>query len=67
MFHVMIGSQFIYATYAPSTDMTFIMKDTYIGTELDSTECMGWHHGEPDLKITEQFIGKLKAEYRRED
>ena len=53
-----------YTTYAQETDMTFIMQDTVdVDNEVRSTECIGWYHGEPDDGDTEQFKGKLKAEY----
>lgn len=55
--------QEIYTTYAPTTDMTFIMCDTFDGEELVSTECVGWYHGAPFDKATNEFRGKLKAEY----
>lgn len=53
----------IYTAYAPNTDMTFIMQDTYEGDEIKATECIGWYHGEPDDKSTKTFIGKLKATF----
>lgn len=59
----------IYTTYAPDTDITFIMKDIIdvFGIEgLDgfvSTECVGWYYGTEDAEATEAAIGKLKAEF----
>ena len=57
----------IYAVYANTWDMTFIMRDINDGEELKSTECVGWYYGEPNEEATEKFIGKLKAEYSEED
>ena len=52
----------IYAVYAESGDMTFIMKDTYDRHgEAITTEVVGWHYGDPDRKITPEYIGKLAA------
>ena len=53
----------IYTTYAPNTDITFIMCDTFEGTEIKSTEVVGWYYGEPDNDSTNAFVGKLKAEF----
>lgn len=54
----------LYTTYAPDTDITFIMRDEYSHSEnLISTECLGWYHGEADDELTQNYIGKLKAEY----
>lgn len=60
---IMLGSGFTYTTYAPEADMTFIMRDVYDGDRLSSTECIGWHYGEPEKDITARYIGKIKAEY----
>lgn len=59
--------QTIYTVYADMWDMTFIMLDINDGEELKSTECVGWYYGEPNDKSTEDFIGKLKAEYCEEE
>jgi len=53
----------IYTAYAQNNDMTFIMKDTYEGDEVKSTECIGWYYGSPCERDTNTFIGKLKAEF----
>lgn len=59
----------IYTTYAPDTDITFIMKDTYeytrdkTNTFLASTEVIGFYFGEPDESNTAEYTGKLKAEF----
>lgn len=52
----------IYTVYSAEGDMTFIMKDTYKGEDVVSTECVGWHFGEAH-EGSEEFIGKLKAKY----
>lgn len=57
----------IYGTYAPDTDITFILKDTFNEEEMCvSTEVVGFVYGnEVDneaLLIRE--AGKLKAEYQ---
>ena len=52
----------IYTTYAPDTDITFIMMDTIQnGCEYISTECLGWYFGEEDEEMTKMYAGKLKA------
>jgi len=53
----------IYTTYAPETDMTFIMKDIAEENILVSTECIGWYHGQPEEALTTVYAGSLKAEY----
>ena len=53
----------IYTTYAPDTDITFIMCDTYDGEDINSTEVVGFYYGGPDEKLTEMYIGKVKATY----
>lgn len=37
----------LYGCYCPSYDMTFVIKATYIGSDLHTEECVGWYHGEP--------------------
>lgn len=53
----------IITTYAPDTDITFILRETYEGEEFVSTEVVGFYYGEPNDYSTSEFIGKLKAEY----
>lgn len=55
----------IFTTYAPNTDMTFILRETYSDKEKEwvSTEVVGFYYGEPDDNSTQRFIGKLKASY----
>lgn len=55
----------IYTAYSPECDMTFIMKDVgHQLQELISTEVVGWYYGQPNEVDTQNFIGRLKAEYR---
>ncbi len=42
----------IETTYAPDTDITFIMEATYNGGELVKYECVGWYSGEPNEEDT---------------
>lgn len=35
----------IYTTYAPDTDITFIMVDEWYYDEVMSTECVGFYFG----------------------
>lgn len=53
----------IVETYAPDTDMTFIMVEKYVHEKIESTECVGWYFGEPDEELTKQYFGKLKAKF----
>jgi hypothetical protein len=53
----------IYTVFSPEGDMTFIMRDTFEGEDLKATEVVGWYFGGPTESATEQFIGKLKAEF----
>ena len=50
-----------YATYAPDTDITFIMCETFGDENIMSMEVVGWYFGEPDEELTGAYIGKLKA------
>jgi hypothetical protein len=39
----------LYTTYAQDTDITFILKDTYNGSNtLIKTEVVGFYYGEPN-------------------
>lgn len=52
----------IYTTYAPDSDMTFILEDVLDEDgELISTEVIGFYFGEELDSYTEAFIGELKA------
>ena len=54
----------IYTTYAPETDMTFIMKDTFNTTgDILETQVVGWYYGEPNEEDTRGFYGWLAARY----
>lgn len=53
----------IYTTFAPDTDITFIMEDIYVNDECISTEIKGFYYGAADEQATTKFYGKLKAEY----
>lgn len=53
----------IYTTYAPETDMTFILCDTIEDGDVKSIECIGWYFGTPDDANTAMFMGSLKAEF----
>ena len=53
----------IYTVYAERDDITFIMKDEYIGDEkLVRTSVVGWHYGEP-CNASRDYIQDLTAEY----
>lgn len=52
----------IYTVYAPSADITFIMRDTFSLTgDLESTGVIGWYYGEPNEEDTRQYAGVLTA------
>lgn len=54
----------IYTTYAPDTDITFIMEDTYNkDNELILTEVKGFYYGKPNEENTEMCYGDLKADF----
>ena len=56
----------IYGTYAPSTDITFILRDTFNEKgECISTEVVGFVYGneEDNMEILMENIGGLKAEF----
>lgn len=53
----------VFGCYCPSCDITFIMKNNYIGSELHTAECVGWYHGEPTEEDNKLFDGKLVAMY----
>lgn len=51
-------------TYAPDTDMTFILRE--ISDENGdpiSTEVIGFYYGKPSDDLTKEFAGKLKANF----
>ena len=50
----------IITTYAPETDMTFILEDDEYHTKV-----IGWYYGEPNAWATKLFAGKLEATYSK--
>lgn len=56
----------IYTTYAPDSNTTFIMEDTYSDDgEWISLECIGFYAGEPDQEDTEFYAHKgVKATFK---
>jgi len=52
----------VYTTYAPDTDITFILVDTRIGDDL-KTEVKGFYHGGESPELTQQYTGRLIAEF----
>ncbi len=54
-----------YITYAPETDMTFIMKGVIDADTLEhiSDECIGWSYGKITISEALNMEHSLKAEY----
>lgn len=52
----------VYTTYAPDTDITFIMADMRVDDDLD-TEVIGFYHGTGDANSLDAYIGKLSAHH----
>lgn len=52
----------IVTTYAPDTQITFILAETIDG-DKGTTEVKGFYYGGEDTSITVAHIGKLSAEY----
>lgn len=52
----------IVTTYAPDTQITFILAETIDG-DKGTTEVKGFYYGGADTSITVAHIGKLSAEY----
>lgn len=50
------------ACYSESADMTFIVCDEWNGDELIATEVVGFYYGIPVDELTQEYIGKLRAE-----
>lgn len=55
--------------YSEESDMTFILEETYLNDETIadpsiSTEIKGFYHGESARENTEEYYGKMKAEYQ---
>lgn len=51
-------------TYAPDSDMTFIVEDTLVNGEVAFSEVKGFYHGKPNPQSTEKYYNRLKAEYK---
>ena len=53
----------VYGTYAPDTDITFIMTDYYMGEELIQTRVVGFVYGNEvdNMDVLMQFNGNLMA------
>ena len=50
--------------YCEKDDMTFIMRDKYDDNGiLIEKACVGWYFGKPNKESTNEFIGKLVADY----
>ena len=56
----------VYGTYAPDTDITFILEDI-IENDTDkciSTEVKGFYYGKTEMELIKEYInGQLKAEF----
>jgi len=50
----------VYTTYAPDTDLTFIMLDRRTGEDLE-TSVIGFYHGSGGEHELDAYIGKLSA------
>jgi hypothetical protein len=53
----------VYPVYSRENDITTIFEDVCNGDILISTEVKGFYFGIPDENTTNQFYGKLKADY----
>lgn len=51
-------------TYAPDSNMTFIVEDTLVNGKVVFTELKGFYYGKPNPKLTEKYYNRLKAEYK---
>lgn len=62
-----ISDKVIYTTYAPDTDITFIMEDTVVIEENEEkfikTKVKGFYYGESDKELTKKYYEKLVAYY----
>ena len=54
----------VYTTYSDEAEMTFILEDIYDNDECVATEIKGFYYGEPSDELTEEYYGKLKADFR---
>ena len=55
----------IKATYAPDTDMTFIL-DENVTEKGGYTKVVGFYYGKPDEEATKMFKGLVEARYEFE-
>lgn len=54
----------IYGVYAPSHDITFVMKETYNDNgDPEKLAVTGFYFGEPDDQSNLDFDGDLEAEF----
>lgn len=56
----------IYTTYSEDTDITFILEDI-IDIKIDeviSTEIKGFYYGHENDKLTQEYYGELKANFK---
>ena len=49
--------------YSKDKDMTFILEESYNGSELATTECIRWHYGEPLEEDTKDNSRDLVARH----
>ena len=45
------------AQYDAHNDITYIMQKVFVGDDLKSCVVLGWYYGEPDPKVTADYIG----------
>lgn len=51
-------------SYAPDSDMTFIVEDVLVNGRVVSTEVKGFYHGKPNTKATEKYYNRIKSEHK---
>ena len=56
-YQVVDGTE-IEPVYSPEADITFLMKYTYRNGEVIAEEVIGFYHGEPNDKDTEEYSAK---------
>lgn len=49
--------------YSADGDITYVHKEIYIGTELKSSEVIGFYYGKPDIELTKIYMNRIKAEF----
>lgn len=52
------------ATYAPDSDITFIVEDTMVNNECIQTQVVGFYYGKPDEELTKKYYGRTRVEYK---